>query len=147
MKKNQYRKPYMAIEQFAPNAYVADCWYVEQGDCYSNLYADNLENGTYGKYDNSYRRKVNEHIVENHGSHRLPSSGFFNSEFYPEPHQLTDYLYYIYNGEFVPEDETPYDLNQGGIKLFTQVYPSKFEYNGVTHYLKNISYSPNRNQS
>ena len=40
MKKNQYRKPYMAIEQFVPNAYVADCWYVAPGDCYDDLFED-----------------------------------------------------------------------------------------------------------
>ena len=147
MDKKQYRKPIIGFEQFAPNQYVADCWFVAEGDCYEELYADNLENGTYGRYDNNYRRRVNEHIVQNHGSHKIPTNGFLKSDVTPEPTKPIDYNYYIFNGEFEPEDETPYDLNQGGIKLFTQVYPYKFEYEGVTHYLKQISYSPNRNQS
>ena len=141
MKKNQYRKPYMAIEQFAPNEYVADCWYVAVGDCYDDLYAD-MYNRNRHEYNNG------EHIVQNHGSHRIPTTGYFNSETQSIPVPLGDYEYYINIGDNVPWEEQDYIVGPYQQSCdYEEVKPLKFEYNGEPHYLKQISYSTNRNQS
>ena len=145
MKKNQYRKPYMAFEQFAPNQYVAGCWFAAPGDCYSDLYEDSnvAANGGWHRYNSG------EHIVNlthEYVSPRIPENGYFKEEETPVPTQIqpppsTDLEYFV--GIGYPEIGSSYTNHS----YFTQVYPYIFEHNGVRHYIKLISYSSNRNQS
>ena len=41
----------MAVEKFTPNEFVADCWYVKAGSCYSTLFYDVTEVGGRPGYD------------------------------------------------------------------------------------------------
>ena len=83
----------MLIDQFTPQEYVASCWYVAEGDCYTDLFHDTV-----------------------------PGSAFD--------------IYELYPGQ-------TYESDICCIEVKTPVY--KFQYNGETHYLKNISYPSNTN--
>lgn len=142
MEKKRYSKPQMLIEQFTPQEYVASCWYVAEGDCYTDLFHDTVSgNGHWYKYD------YGEYIVENHGSHRIPESGYFNSDETPLPEAETnEYIFFVPGSAFDIYKLNPgetYGLNNFFIEVKTPVY--KFQYNGKTHYLKNISYPSNSN--
>ena len=132
----------MLIEQFTPQEYVASCWYVAEGDCYTDLFHDIIIYPTKNQYN------YGEYVAENHGRHRLPSEGFFNSDQLAEPLQDTEgFVYYepgekfnIYN---LNPGETIYNNDYMFKPVTTPVYV--FKYNGETHYLKNISYPSNSN--
>ncbi len=142
MEKKRYSKPQMLIEQFTPQEYVASCWYVAEGDCYTDLFHDTVSgNGHWKKYDDG------EYIVENHGSHRIPESGYFNSDETPLPEAETNaYIFFVPGSAFDIYELYPgqtYESDICCIEVKTPVY--KFQYNGETHYLKNISYPSNTN--
>ncbi len=143
MEKKRYSKPQMLIEQFTPQEYVASCWYVAEGDCYTDFYQDFLVD----KSKNEWKH-YNSGEHQTHGSHRLPVKGFFNTENMPIPSVATDYYYYIsINSSFEPDDGLSYvESDTYGVPVpFEEVHPYVFEYDGETHYLKNISYPSNSN--
>ncbi len=140
MKKNTYARPLMLMERFTPNEYVATCWYVSYGDCYTELYHDANGNGIYKNKESA------EHIVTNHGSHRLPDSDddYFKTtgaDAVALPSQIES-EYYSYSGTGTVGNNTSYSSNG-----FTRVNPYYFVYNGTTHYVKKISYAPSKGMS
>ena len=137
----------MGFEQFTPNQYVADCWFVAPGDCYDDLYEDFLVDKTQRPSQYEHYNE-GEHVAINHGSHRLPQSGWFDSNIVPVPSASISYSFWISNvvfDEYGLYDGLSYNLDGQFSRITTPVY--KFEYNGETHYLKNISYPLDRNKS
>ena len=132
MKGKKYERPLMRVEQFTPNEYVAECWYVPS--CYNNLYYDKTKNvwGNYGTHNND-----DENVVENHGAHRLPENEntYFKTEEYPFPsstnllpHQYTYYTSYTESSIM----GIPYRPYSGEISSNTDIY--KYTIDKVDHY-------------
>lgn len=130
----------MLIEQFTPQEYVASCWYVAEGDCYTDFYQDFHVYKGNNEYNEWKHYNPEEHLT--HSSHRLPDKGFFDTENTPIPSVAIDYYYYIsVSPDYVPYVGQSYEESD----YFTNIHPFVFEYNGETHYLKNISYPSNSN--
>ncbi len=130
----------MRAERFTPNECVTTCWYVKYGDCYTDLYYDLNGSGTFAP-------PKDEHLVKNHGSHRLPAGDddYFKTtgtDAVAEPSVLENYKYYTCSSGNVRPGFS-YTTDNG----FTQVYPYLFEYNGTKHYVKEISYAPSKGMS
>lgn len=129
-----YKRPLMVVEQFTPNEFVAGCWFVES--CYNNLYYDfsNPITGIQATHNDDA-----ETVVENHGSHRLPSGKgtyYKEEEGYPYPTETlpNDHNYYqSYTVRyFGPIPFRPYgDPVPNGTLIY------KYVIDGTTHYFSN----------
>lgn len=132
-----YKKPIMVVEKFTPNEFVAVCWYIDEGDCYTNLYHDTQQTliisvfhgqGYYWGYLDD-----NETLCENHPSHRVPSSTasfpYIKSE--KTPSSIDDDKYYT-------AYEAEYSLVTGWSDKYTVKASDVYLYNDGTtiHYFK-----------
>lgn len=141
MDKKVYNKPSLKLEIFTPNEYIASCWYIAEGDCYSDIiYKDNDEYFQANKLPPS--------INANHGSHRVPASGYFRTDGsapIPEPDEVTlSNTEYWWTGGTLPGNN---GQTQWSKERFTRIF-SYYYYkdgNGKEHYFKKISHPSNQN--
>ena len=73
MEKRLYGKPLMSVEQFTPNEYVADCFYIKGSQIFSELYHDLYKNGLnrYGTYN--WLNHAGEEDVTTPTADRIPA--------------------------------------------------------------------------
>lgn len=140
MAKKLYAKPFMMKEKFVPNEYISLCWYIDEGDCFNNLYHDTntttiwdpswsnplATRQIYGYYD------TNEALCTNHGSHRVPAETatpkWFKADALPQPIANDEKYYTGYSSEF-------YNLANGYLDKYNgNVTGNIYNYNG--HYFK-----------
>ena len=79
MEKKLYSKPFMSVEQFTPSEYVATCWCIPEGACFTSLYHDEGR----GWYGNNYNEEHDSD--ENNLGHASHAKKVFNTEDYPKP--------------------------------------------------------------
>ncbi len=105
MEKELYSKPFMSVELFKPNEYVALCWYVKSGECYNSLYHDIYnslgQSGHDGYYNGILHPEEDMYYNKSHSStaHRIPSDA--NKWLHQEPTAISNdgYYYLGYEGK------------------------------------------------
>ena len=154
MKKRLYSKPFMSVEQFTPSEYVALCWYIAEGDCYTTLYHDTqtttvwdaqfgippvYSHGVYGYFDSG----EDVYNGSSHGSHRVPAENaqvkYFKAEALPSP-ITNDGKYYT------GYENVRYNILTGNVNQYTgNVSDNIYMYNAgsTTHYFKNPTQAGN----
>lgn len=139
MDKKVYNKPSLKLEVFTPNEYIATCWYIAEGDCYTvNILKDEDD-----IYNNNEPYTIWTDLA-NHGSHRVPENGYFRDEgpnavSLPEPTTPSEYWYYDDGVSGMPKNK--HSWTEVGWKRIQSYYLLP----GTTHYFKEISYASNRN--
>lgn len=141
MDKKVYNKPSLKLEIFTPNEYIATCWYIAEGDCYSGIiYKDN---------DGSFQaNKLPPSINANHGSHRVPASGYFRTDgstpvSEPTLVELSSSEYW-WTGGTLPGNNGQSQWTDYNFTRISRYYYFE-ESNGTKHYLTKISYASNKN--
>ena len=144
MDKKVYNKPSLKLEIFTPNEYIATCWYIAEGDCYSGpIYQDT--NDTFKNNDNYTILNLS-----NHGTHNVPANGFFRTvgeNPIPEPIPITpsgtnSHWYYGGQNPSLPPNNTSW--SSYGFSRISSYYLFE-ESNGTKHYFTKISYASNKN--
>lgn len=144
MAKKLYAKPFMVKEKFVPNEYISLCWYIDEGDCFNNLYHDTNTTTVWDwaliipyQHDISGYFDQGEAMCENHGSHRVPAESatpkWFKADALPQPTITNDGKYYT---EYTSEK---YNTITGTVHPYKGAVSGNFySYNDgtTTHYYK-----------
>jgi len=144
MDKKVYNKPSLKLEIFTPNEYIATCWYIAEGDCYSGtIYTDKDDN------KETFRPKnLPSFFNRGHGSHRVPDKGYFRTDgsnpvLEPQKNTVPSSEYW-WTGGYIPNgnSELRWDRYE-----FTRIedYYKYAESSGKVHYFDEISYASNKN--
>ena len=135
MEKRLYGKPLMSVEQFTPSEYVAECWYVESGNCYSYLIEDKAGIWGLGSPDNWFNPQGSDVVLaRNHGTnHALPDPDD-NPPYFRgiKPENINNGHFYDYPNGYNYDTRTKYHEN-----IKTDIY--KVTYNGTDHYVKKVN--------
>ena len=131
----------MVMEQFLPQEFIAVCWHVETGSCYSTLYHDvTTALGLFNTPDNTYNPtqadRENMYYGAPHGSgtHRLPDDGWFKDD---GPQAIAN------DGHFYTSYASWTFAYSGQVNSSTPLY--MVEYNNKKHYFSD--YKPDGNHS
>ena len=134
MEKRLYNKPLMSVEQFTPNEYVADCFYIKGEQIFSELYHDLYKNGlgNYGTYNWSNLNHGGEEDVTTPTADRIPA----NTGTYINGAPPTEVTGINTNGnKYYEHHEAPglFNPNPDYYDQVTTLYT--YVYNGNTYYL------------
>ncbi|MBO4658890.1 MAG: hypothetical protein J5637_04650 [Prevotella sp.] len=132
-----YNRPFMRVEKFSPNVYVAGCWCVESGYCYSYLIHDKGGMFGLGNPDEYYNPQGDDEVLaQNHGTyHPLPGNSsfpWFKDEEKPRPTNINDGHYYDYPRNYNYDTRTHYNS-----RITTDIFVVSV--NNQTHYVKKIT--------
>ena len=129
MEKRLYGKPLMSLEQFTPSEYVATCWCIPEGACFTSLYYDKA--GWFGI------RNENHDNGEQNLGHATHGKIVFNTDVEAKPtsnDNINDGNYWDYYSTyyFGPIPVSPYHEKISG-NIFNVT-----DKNGVTHYFNQV---------
>ncbi len=132
MEKRLYAKPLMSVEQFTPGEYVAACWAIKEGACFSTLYHDDKD--WRGRYNGEHENSESNLVSSNHTSHgrrvfnveksgnyeTVNNDGHYYVSYSTEVHSILGVpIYYTY----------PYNIPAVSGPIYKMT-----DRNGVTHY-------------
>ncbi len=125
--KKSWGKPIVQVQLFAPQEYVANCWYVEKSAMYTTLYEDGKDFIINIRPDGYYDTFPIDEKVDLPTAIRVPASGYFRNGESPEIADTSNHWYTSYNR-----------LTD---RYSNQVYPLKYRYNRKTYYFSSIKES------
>lgn len=129
MEKRLYGKPLMSVENFTPSEYVATCWCIPEGACFTSLYHDGDGNGRANESERNNNLGHSNHskIVINTKTAAMPTQSINDQRYYSR---------YETNWFFV----TWYTF-EGGDRITGNIY--SVTKGGATHYFNRVEEAGN----